>query len=294
MTSDAGFTLVELPATSRRGFTLVELLVVITIIVVLLALLTPALDRAMYQAELTVCAARLKGIGSAVAGYAMENRRFYPDRGLHDRTDQSQALWIAVYTLANPSEGYDMRPGLRGVLSPNKMLQCPLVQPVDLEQETIGGVLTSYNPWWGWKYHPASGAQPGMFKLGDRFGWDTRQYSTLAGDIDMFYRQAPAIQGSHPDSDPQTLTPLHVQEPPPGQVGDPNRADPLLTVSRWTVNSSTVNNRRGPIDMNHLFDDLSVERYASVQGWNPTDERMDEVPVFMHVPRNDTTQIPRR
>ena len=35
-----------------RAFTLVELLVVITIIVILLALLTPAMDRAVYHAEM--------------------------------------------------------------------------------------------------------------------------------------------------------------------------------------------------------------------------------------------------
>src|SRR5438876_557647 len=51
----------------RAAFTLIELLVVVTIIVVLLALLTPALDRAIYQAELTVCAANQHTVGAGAA-----------------------------------------------------------------------------------------------------------------------------------------------------------------------------------------------------------------------------------
>ena len=39
------------------AFTLIELLVVITIIVILLAMLAPAPDKAIYLAELAVCAA---------------------------------------------------------------------------------------------------------------------------------------------------------------------------------------------------------------------------------------------
>ena len=44
---------------SKIAFTLVELLVVITIIVILLVLLAPAMDRAIYQADLLACATNL-------------------------------------------------------------------------------------------------------------------------------------------------------------------------------------------------------------------------------------------
>src|SRR5688572_26873229 len=63
-----------------RAFTLIELLVVITIIVVLLSLLTPALDKAIYQAELAVCGANIKGAYGAITTYAMDNKRRYPHR----------------------------------------------------------------------------------------------------------------------------------------------------------------------------------------------------------------------
>ncbi len=55
----------------RTGFTLVELLVVITIIVILLALLAPAMDRAMELAERTQCATNLHALYGGVAVYAM-------------------------------------------------------------------------------------------------------------------------------------------------------------------------------------------------------------------------------
>src|SRR5687768_324821 len=67
---------------SRRGFTLVELLVVVTIIVVLLAMLVPALSKAVYQAQLAQCAAGLRATGTGVIEYASANRRFYPLSGV--------------------------------------------------------------------------------------------------------------------------------------------------------------------------------------------------------------------
>src|SRR5687767_44112 len=63
-----------------NAFTLVELLVVMTIIAVLLALLTPALDVAVYEAELVVCASRLDALAKGVTHYALDFRRQYPYR----------------------------------------------------------------------------------------------------------------------------------------------------------------------------------------------------------------------
>jgi prepilin-type N-terminal cleavage/methylation domain-containing protein len=60
------------------GFTIVELLVVISIIVVLLALLAPALDQAIYQAELSVCGAKLRSLGGGLVNYALGSQRRYP------------------------------------------------------------------------------------------------------------------------------------------------------------------------------------------------------------------------
>ena len=78
------FTLVELPAVSRsaslttckRGFTLVELLVVITIIVILVAMLVPALTRASQEAAKARCLSNLKTIGTAVVMYVNEFKRY--------------------------------------------------------------------------------------------------------------------------------------------------------------------------------------------------------------------------
>ena len=58
---------------SYSGFTLVELLVVISIIALLLAILMPALNKARNQARITMCMANNKQIGNLVQCYMAEN-----------------------------------------------------------------------------------------------------------------------------------------------------------------------------------------------------------------------------
>ena len=65
-------------AVRRKGFTLVELLVVIGIIALLISILLPSLNRARETANRVKCGSNMRQIGQAILLYANENKGNYP------------------------------------------------------------------------------------------------------------------------------------------------------------------------------------------------------------------------
>ena len=89
---------------SSAAFTLVELLVVISIIAVLIGLLLPAVQAARAAARRTQCASNLRQVGLAMGQFCDAHRGRFPDTS-HNEANEAERSWI--FTVAPFMESVD-------------------------------------------------------------------------------------------------------------------------------------------------------------------------------------------
>jgi type II secretory pathway pseudopilin PulG len=278
---------------NASAFTLAELMVVVAIIVLLLALLAPALDSAIYNAELAVCATRVRGLAQGATIYAADERRAYPARQLRKEPWRPGKLWHST----GSRKYYDERTLIRPYVSSiNMQFQCPFLTEMDVDQEDVHtrqageAAFASYQFWYGWEY---KGLDEGLFRLGDRFNWIDAgrewRFDVLANDYDFI--SLPAEEnfaiGSHPDKGPRQVRGEMIANNEPvidglGVDGSPRNN---FIWSRWQGPYL-----RSPVDMNFAHTDNSVSMLKDVVVEQSPDHTPDER--MVRVPEENTNVRP--
>ncbi len=112
-------------AENKRAFSLIELMIVISLLALLMAILLPALSLTRSQACRVVCESNLRQLFLANAGYAIENDGHYVPAA-PDITSESGGKYRWHGVRSNPDEPFDPLEGpLSAYLADGKVKECP-------------------------------------------------------------------------------------------------------------------------------------------------------------------------
>jgi len=124
---------------SNRGFTLVELLVVISVIALLISILVPSLRGSRRLAKRTQCLARLKAVGIANMMYIGDGNSF-PD--LNNQPDDGTWQYnYLIYDGVDLDNNYGPLVRDGGELASPEQLYCPV------QKDPFHMLATGVNPW---------------------------------------------------------------------------------------------------------------------------------------------------
>ncbi|MDB5325578.1 MAG: hypothetical protein JWM57_1147 [Phycisphaerales bacterium] len=89
---------------SRKGFTLVELLVVIGIIALLISILLPSLNKAREAARRVKCLSNMRQIALAMTMFTQDNNGLMPGQGVAGKFYKANKISMGIYIPANQAE----------------------------------------------------------------------------------------------------------------------------------------------------------------------------------------------
>jgi prepilin-type N-terminal cleavage/methylation domain-containing protein/prepilin-type processing-associated H-X9-DG protein len=162
----------------RRGFTLVELLVVIGIIALLISILLPSLNKARQSANAVKCATNLRAIGQGFALYAAEHKQRLPAAYDYRGTAFNGAGGTQVPTSSTIGyvhwSSYLYGNGVKGTGVSAKSFECPNMNE--------GGLVPTNPAPGGWAPGQIADLSPGTFVGADGKDYSEFKQTAQAGD----------------------------------------------------------------------------------------------------------------
>jgi len=159
---------------SSKGFTLVELLVVIGIIALLISILLPSLNRARETANRVKCASNLRQIGQAIQLYSNENKGLYP-RTFFDGTGALYTNTIANVGSQASDPFTGTASGVGGTVGANNVTASLFLL---LRTQEIGSEVFTC---------PSSNAEKDSFEGGSNTALNRSNFSNLTRNLSYSY-----------------------------------------------------------------------------------------------------------